>query len=150
MAHIWPCLHWALIYFDVFRSFTGPPLHFIHQYEKKNKTMKNRISPLAWAKWEYYSPPLQNVASPQATDKVSAENSLLLLLWPPHPIVSTIASEFLQKFHLPLVPPKCASWPLVNKPNGSHHEGMEGLYGNLLANPPQDRSDDNHGEFHHQ
>ena len=38
-----------------------------------------------------------------------------------------------------MVPPKCASWPLVDKPNGSHHERKEGLYGNLLADnwPPK-------------
>jgi len=35
----------------------------------------------------------------------------------------------------------------MDKPNGSHHERMEGLYGNLLSNqwPPQGRSDDNQG-----
>ena len=51
-----------------------------------------------------------------------------------------------------MVPPKCISWPLVNNPNGSNHERMEGLYGNILADqwPPQDISVDNHGEFHHQ
>ena len=76
----------------------------------QNKTRKNRIFPLALAKWKYYSPPLQNVAYPQANDKVSVAKSPLLL-WPPHPIVSTIASEFLQKIHFSMVPPKCESLP---------------------------------------
>ena len=51
-----------------------------------------------------------------------------------------------------MVPPKCASWPLVDKTNGSPHEIKEGLYGNILSDqwPPQDRSDEKHGEFHHQ
>ena len=79
-----------------------------------------------------------------------AAKSPLFLLWPFHPIVSSVASKFLQKSHLPMAPPKCASWPLVNKPNGSHHEEMEVCCGNILADPwpPQDRSDDNHGDFH--
>ena len=64
---------------------------------------------------------------------MSAAKSPLLLLWTPHPIVSTIASEFLQEFHLSMVPLKCASWPLVNKPNGLPHERMEVLCGNLIA-----------------
>ena len=39
---------------------------------------QNCVFPLAWAKWEYYSPPLQNVACPQETDKVSATTPFLL------------------------------------------------------------------------
>ena len=51
--------------------------NFIHETEK----MKNNcIFPLAWANWEYYSPPLQNVSFPQATNRVSAA-TLLLLHW---------------------------------------------------------------------
>ena len=45
-----------------------------------------------------------------------------------------------------MVPPKYA------KPNGVHHEKVEGVSGNLLVVkwPPQGRSDDKHRESHPQ
>ena len=49
-----------------------------------------------------------------------------------------------------MVLPQYASLPLMNKPKGSHNEEMEGCCGNLIADPlpPQDISDENHGDFH--
>ena len=61
--------------FIVLGVFYFPPL-YIYSYNRKMK--QNCIFPLAWANWEYYSPPLQNVSCPQANDKVSVVTVFLL------------------------------------------------------------------------
>ena len=134
--------------FLICKRIRHPPLQFIHESLNEKINREKLMFLLAEANLgKLQSPPPKCCLSSRNYQGVA--KSPLLLLWPPHQIVSSIALNFLQYLCLPNGPSLICIFPLMNKLKGSHHQEMEGCCGNLLVDPwpPQDRSDDHHGVF---